>query len=124
MSHEENMERVKALTEDPQSSAAAPPEAVRPLENEEPGATKEAKVADRLEGSLIAARLGSSQTSKTAAGDLKTPEEKGSVGQKKDEAGQYGVGSVEKMYLLIRIQGCLIIRKWQLPRLLCLMNIN
>ena len=68
MSHEENMERVKALTEGPQSSSAAPPEDVRPLENatEEPGATKEAKVADRLEGSLIAARLGSSQTSKTA----------------------------------------------------------
>ena len=33
---------------------------------------------------LIAARLGSSQTSKTAVGDLKTPEE------------QYGVGSVEQ----------------------------
>ena len=26
-----------------------------------------------------------------------------------------GVGSAEKDYLLIRIQGCLIIRKWQLP---------
>ena len=57
MSHEENMERVKALTEGPQSSSAAPPEDVRPLENatEEPGATEEAKVADRLERSLIAA---------------------------------------------------------------------
>ena len=66
MSHEEHMERAKALTEGLQSSSAAPPEDVRPLENatEEPGATKKAKVADRLEGSLIAAQLGSSFGSK------------------------------------------------------------
>ena len=59
---EEKMERVKALTEGPQFSIAAPPEEIRPLENatEEPGVTKETKVA-------VSA-----------------------------EAGQHGVGSLEK----------------------------
>ena len=59
---EEKMERVKALTEGPQFSIAAAPEEIRPLENatEEPGVTKETKVA-------VSA-----------------------------EAGQHGVGSLEK----------------------------
>ena len=52
MSQEENMERVKALTEGPQSSSTAPPEDVRPLENatEEPGATR--RLLDPLEVAL------------------------------------------------------------------------
>ena len=51
---EENMERVKAITEGPQSSKAASPEEIRPLKNapEEPGATKETKVAVAAEGIL------------------------------------------------------------------------
>ena len=49
---EEKMERVKALTEGPQFSIAAPPEEIRPLENatEEPGVTKETKGAVSAEG--------------------------------------------------------------------------
>ena len=89
---EENMERVKAITEGPQSSKAASPEEIRPLKNapEEPGATKETKVAVAAEGVLPSPQSAPFQrTSKAAASDLKTPE-------KKDEEGQHGVGSVEK----------------------------
>ena len=89
---EENMERVKAITEGPQSSKAASPEEIRPLKNppEEPGATKETKVAVAAEGVLPSPQSAPFQrTSKAAASDLKTPE-------KKDEAGQHGVGSLEK----------------------------
>ena len=89
---EENMERVKAITEGPQSSKAASPEEIRPLKNapEEPGATKETKVAVAAEGVLPSQQAAPFQRkSKAAASDLKTPE-------KKDEEGQHGVGSVEK----------------------------
>ena len=83
---------VKAITEGPQSSKAASPEEIRPLKNppEEPGATKETKVAVAAEGVLPSPQSAPFQrTSKAAASDLKTPE-------KKDEEGQHGVGSVEK----------------------------
>ena len=100
---EENMERVKAITEGPQSSKAASPEEIRPLKNppEEPGATKETKVAVAAEGVLPSPQSAPFQrTSKAAASDLKTPE-------KKDEEGQHGVGSVEKSVALSQTRRCL-----------------